>query len=41
MVEDLFWALEFYADYDNEPLSLSKDVDKLDYGFVSSIGWSY
>jgi hypothetical protein len=39
MVEDLFWSLELYATHDNEPLS--EGADKADYGFITSVGWSY
>ena len=39
IVEDFFWALELYADYDSDPLTL--DAEKIDYGFVTSVGWSY
>jgi hypothetical protein len=39
MIEDLFWALETYANYDSAPLS--EGAEKLDYGITSSVGWSY
>ncbi len=39
MIEDLFWSLELYATHDNEPLSA--DAEKTDYGFITSVGWSY
>ena len=39
MIEDLFWSLELFATHDNEPLSV--DADKTDYGFITSVGWSY
>ena len=38
-IHDLFWSLEFYASHDNKPLS--EDVEKTDYGIISSLGWSY
>jgi len=40
LVRDFFWAMEIYADYDNEPLAKG-DTEKLDYGMTTSIGWSY
>lgn len=39
LVEDLYWALEIYANYDSDPLSV--DADTTDYGITSSVGWSY
>ena len=39
LIEDLFWSLELYGNYDNEPLS--EGADKLDYGITTSVGWSY
>lgn len=36
---DLFWAMEIYATHDSQPLS--EDVDKTDYGVITSVGWSY
>jgi hypothetical protein len=36
---DLFWALELYATYDNEPPQ--EDSEKSDYGLTTSLGWSY
>ncbi|NOR19910.1 MAG: DUF481 domain-containing protein [Xanthomonadales bacterium] len=38
-IEDLFWSMEFYATHDNQPLS--EDAEKLDYGIITAIGWSY
>lgn len=37
-VEDLFWSMELWGTHDNEPLS---GGEKTDYGFVTSVGWSY
>ena len=37
--EDLFWSMEFYATHDNEPLT--EGAEKLDYGVITAIGWSY
>lgn len=37
--KDLFWSMEFYANYDNQPLS--EDAEKADYGIVTGLGWSY
>jgi hypothetical protein len=39
LIQDMFWAMEFYANYDNEPQSL--DSEEFDYGIVTSVGWSY
>jgi len=39
LVRDLFWSLEAYVSYDNQPLSVS--AEKIDYGITSSIGWSH
>jgi hypothetical protein len=36
---DLFWVLNFYADYDNQPISVLGDVS--DYGVVTSIGYKF
>lgn len=38
-LKDMFWSLELYATYDNEPLS--KGAEKSDYGIITSLGWSY
>jgi len=39
LVEDFFWSMELWATHDNEPLSAN--VEKTDYGLITSIGWSY
>jgi hypothetical protein len=39
LVEDLFWSFELWATHDNEPLSIN--VENTDYGFITSVGWSY
>jgi len=39
LVENLFWSMELYATHDSEPLST--DVEKTDYGIITSVGWSY
>ncbi len=36
---DLFWSMEFYATYDNQPLTTG--AEKADYGIVTALGWSY
>ena len=41
LVKDLFWALELWGNYDNEPISTEAGAEKLDYGITTSIGWSY
>ena len=41
LVEDLFWALEFWGNYDSDPVSTDVNAEKLDYGITTSIGWSY
>ena len=38
-IEDLFWSMELYATYDNQPLS--EDAEKVDYGLITAIGWSF
>ncbi|MFT5140816.1 MAG: hypothetical protein ACI9CB_002481 [Rhodothermales bacterium] len=40
LTEDLFWSMEFFANHDNKPLSTS-DVEKTDFGIITSVGWSY
>ena len=37
--EDLFWSMEFYATYDNKPLT--EGAEKSDYGIITAVGWSY
>jgi hypothetical protein len=39
LIRDFFWAMELYADYDNEPLS--ENAHEFDYGIITSVGWSY
>lgn len=41
LVKDLFWAMELWGNYDNQPISMDLDAEKLDYGITTSIGWSY
>jgi hypothetical protein len=36
---DLFWALEVYAHYDSDPISAQ--AEDLDYGVVTSVGYSF
>ncbi len=36
---DLFWSMELYASYDSDPPR--KDFEDLDYGLITSVGWSY
>jgi hypothetical protein len=37
--KDLFWALEFYGNYDTDPIT--EDAEQYDYGIVTSLGWSH
>lgn len=37
--KDLFWGMEVYATYDNKPLT--EGVEEIDYGIISSVGWSF
>lgn len=37
--KNLFWSLSYYNTYDSDPPSGSDSTD--DYGFVTSVGWSY
>ena len=39
LFKDLYWDLSIYGSYDNEPLSA--DGSKSDYGFTSSLGYSF
>ncbi len=39
MVEDFFWKLDFYADYDSRPIST--DGASSDYGVISSIAYKF
>ncbi len=39
IIKDLFWSMELYASHDSRPLAV--DVDKTDYGVITSVGWSY
>lgn len=36
--KNLFWAMEFYASHDTDPVSI--DAEKTDYGVITSLGWS-
>jgi hypothetical protein len=36
---DLFWALDFYANYDSDPIT--EGAEELDYGVVTSVGYSF
>jgi hypothetical protein len=36
---DLFWKLDFYSAYDNEPISVAAST--LDYGFTSSVAYKF
>lgn len=38
-VEDLYFELRLYGSYDSEPPT--EDVEQTDYGFVTSLGWSF
>jgi hypothetical protein len=38
-VEDLFFELRLYGSYDSDPPT--DDVEQTDYGFVTSLGWSF
>ncbi len=39
LVKDLFWTMEFYATYDNEPVEVG--AEKSDYGIITGLGWKY
>ena len=39
MIDDLFWSLEVYYDYDSDPEA--EDAANSDYGVTTSVGWSY
>ena len=39
LYSDLFWKLEFYSAYDNEPISV--EASTLDYGFTSSVAYKF
>lgn len=39
LAEDLFWAMEFYSTYDNDPID--EGAETSDYGITTSLGWSY
>jgi hypothetical protein len=43
IVEDFFWQLSFFDDYDNEAEtgSTSNATSSNDYGITTGIGWSY
>ena len=38
-IEDLFWVLSLYANYDNQPVSLKASGS--DYGIVSSVAYKF
>jgi hypothetical protein len=39
LVSDLFWSMEFYATYDNEPVD--EGAETSDYGINTGLGWSF
>lgn len=39
--DDLFWSMEFYATFDNKPISDTDGVEKTDLGVITALGWSY
>jgi hypothetical protein len=43
IVEDLYWQLSFYDDFDSEPLDENGDPapSRNDYGITASVGWSW
>ena len=44
MAEDLFWKLSFYDSYDSDPIVSDPtlmNVEKNDYGIVTSLGWEF
>jgi hypothetical protein len=41
LVKDLFWAMELWGNYDNQPISMDEQAEKTDYGITTSLGWSY
>jgi hypothetical protein len=41
VINDLFWSLELWGNYDNKPININEETEKLDYGVTTSVGWSY
>jgi hypothetical protein len=39
IVDDFYWKLEFYANYDSDPIS--QDGASSDYGVTSSLGYKF
>ena len=39
IVEDFFWALNIYAEYDSEPISV--DASNSDYGITNAIEYKF
>ena len=39
IIEDLYWSLTFYDNFDNKPQGVN--AHKNDYGVVLAFGWSY
>ncbi len=39
IVKDFFWQLSVFGNYDNRPPG--EDTEEIDYGVVTSLGWTY
>lgn len=39
LIRDLFWTMELYASYDNEPVEAG--AEKGDFGIITGLGWSF
>jgi hypothetical protein len=39
IVNDLFWDLDFFANYDSDPIT--SEAESIDYGITSSIGYKF
>ena len=40
-VDDLFWVLSLFANYDSDPISEEEDVSQTDYGVRSSLSYKF
>ena len=39
IINDLFWAVTVYHDFDSDPPNI--EADKADYGVITSVGWEF
>jgi hypothetical protein len=39
MFDDLFWVMEFFTNYDSDPISV--DASNIDYGVISSVAYKF